>query len=352
MPLPAGPTVGDVLSFLATEDGRSVVYLADQETDEEFRIYHVFADGRTPPTRVGNFSFLNAEYEFVLSPYAERVVEYRSTQSAFLYTVGLQPGGSEVDIAYGRVDGPLEFTPDGRRLLLRRKQIGTGTELVSATFDGADPVSLLRISGRDVGPYQVTSDSRLVVYTADVAARNRFELFRVPVAGGQSAVRLHPPLPAQRTVEAFRISPDGTQVVYLADARTNDVVELFVVPLEGPGAPPRRLNTTLATGGDVLDFAFASDGWQVVYRADALANGRAELFSVPLGPSVRGHARASGGDDEPDAVQLTFLSGTESVEPDWRSASTEPRSSTARPPEPARRSSTASPCSAARLRNA
>jgi hypothetical protein len=88
------------------------------------------------------------------------------------------------------------------------------------------------------------------------------------------------------------------------------------VPLPG-GQSPRRLNTTLIPRGDVRDFAFSSDGERVLYRADALANERVDLFSVPVEPSVRDHGRVRGGDAEPDAVQLTFLDGTRAVQ-DYR----------------------------------
>jgi len=311
--LPAGPTVGDVISFRASADGRSVVFLADQETDEEFRVYHVPASGRAAPTRVGNFSFLNAQIELALSPFEERVVEYRSTSNSFLYTVGWQPGGSEIDVAYGKVLGPLLFSPDGRYLIFRRSQIGSGSELVRATFDGVDPLSLLRVGSRDVKAFRITRDQRYVLTLAEITAARRFEIYRVPFEGGP-AVRLHAPIANNRAVEDYAISPDETQVVFRCDVRVNNDLELFVVPLEGLDAPPRRLN------GDVLDYALSPDGRRVVYRADARIDGRAELFSVPLAPSVPGHGRPTGGDDEPDVVALTVLETGTGVEDDWRIA--------------------------------
>ena len=317
--LPAGPVVGDVLSFRVSADGRSVVFMADQETDEEFRLYRVSPDGRAAPTRVGNFAFLtlaSRPYDYALTPAADRVLEFGATGSEFLYAVEVEPGSSEVQIDYAKVLGPVEFTPDSARAVFTNDSLFSHDELVSAALDGSGTIDLYRGTNRDVFEHQLTPDGQTVVFRAEVDGSDKVELLRVPVAGGVPAVRLNTALSSTRDVTGFRITPDGARAVYLADARTNDVFELFAVRLDS-SSPARRVSGAPVPGGDVTDFVLTPDSQRVVYRADALADGRFELFSAPLAPSTTGSERRRP-DSEPAVVRLTSLAGTELVQPDFR----------------------------------
>lgn len=315
--LPSGPVVGDVLSFLPAPDGRSLVFMADQDTDQEFRVYRVFPDGREPPTRVGRFSFFGGNYTFTYTPLGDRIVEFREQESAYLYSVGTAPGSNETTVGYADLSGPLVFTPDGTRVLYRSDLLFGGSELVSGSFDDASPVSIFRANNRSVLDYQVTPDER-VVYLADANTGGRFELFARPAAGGSSAMQMSPSLGADRDVQTFRLTPDGAQAVYTADARTNELFELWIVALDGRQRS-RRLSGPLAASGDVEDYLFSPDGQSVVYRADAERNGHFDLFRVPLMPSTPGFARATG-DSEPGPIPLTTVGPERTVQPDYRIA--------------------------------
>ncbi|HEX6886335.1 MAG TPA: hypothetical protein VF530_23370 [Planctomycetota bacterium] len=315
--LPVGPVVGDVLSFRSAADGRSVVFMADQDTDQEFRLYRVASDGRTGPTRIGNFSFLPSFlYAYALTPAGDRLLEHPTSSSQFLYSVGTEPGASEIELDFGRVLAAPEFTPDSARVVYTNEGGFSPDELVSAALDGSSTINLYRVTDRDVFGHQLTPDGQTVVFLAEVDRNDTSELLRVPVAGGVPALRLNPTFASNRSVTAFRVAPDGLHVVYLADARTNDVFELYVVALDGR-RPARRLSAPLVALGDVADFVFAPDGRRVVYRADALANGRAELFSVALLPSTLGGERLRP-ESEPDVLRLTQLGGTDAVQGDYR----------------------------------
>ena len=79
----------------------------------------------------------------------------------------------------------------------------------------------------------------------------------------------------------FQISPDSRTVVYVADAQTDEAFELYSVPIDGRSAPV-RLSGLLPVGTSIQGFEIASDSSRVVYRAAQDTLGVVELYSVPL----------------------------------------------------------------------
>src|SRR5262249_20364670 len=153
-------------------------------------------------------------------------------------------------------------------------------------------------------------------------------LFSAPVDGSQPAVRLNPALSGNRDVVDFELAPDGTRVVYLADQASDELFELFSVPIDGSASPVslgrvtptvdrvyrigldsqdvfyranRRLCRTSILGNsapDVLDraldapsgvgpFQCARDGSRVFYIADQDTDYVMELYATVLGPLER-----------------------------------------------------------------
>jgi Tol biopolymer transport system component len=120
-----------------------------------------------------------------------------------------------------------------------------------------------------------------VLYFVVAAATGQIEIWSASPLGGD-ADRIHPVLAADRSITSFAVSPDGGRVVFVADLAQNDVFELWSVP--AAGGEPVRLNGTLTSAGDVAVDprpVFTPDGSRVIYLADQLQDGRAELFSVP-----------------------------------------------------------------------
>ena len=76
-----------------------------------------------------------------------------------------------------------------------------------------------------------------------------------------------------------KISPDGQYAVYRQDAVIDGAAELWSVPLSG-GATV-RLSDVLSPG-QFLTFAISPDSSRVVYTVDQDVAGRIELFSVPI----------------------------------------------------------------------
>jgi hypothetical protein len=134
----------------------------------------------------------------------------------------------------------------------------------------------------DIGYVAISPDSRYAVFTADIEADNRYELYSVPITGSVP-VKLNPPLVAGGAVSRadFLITPDSRHVIYMADQDVDQRVELYSVPIEG--GPATKLNGPLVSGGNVSSFQIDADTGTVVYLADQRSNDVYELYSVPLG---------------------------------------------------------------------
>ena len=95
--------------------------------------------------------------------------------------------------------------------------VATLLQIPSRTL--AAPSSPAKLNGpfrgdADVEDYEISSDSKWVVYRADQDTNGVRELFLRPVAGSDSARKLNPPLVKGGNVEAYAISPDGAWVAF------------------------------------------------------------------------------------------------------------------------------------------
>jgi len=238
--LPTGGWVVDE-GVQATPDGLRVVYLADQDTLGVRELYSVDAGGgpttKLNPPLVSGGSVAN----FLISPDGSMVV-YSAVQDTL-----------------GAVE--LYAVPAGG---------GTAVKL-NPSFPAGRTASFFRFAG-----------SLRVIYIADQAADDKFELYSVPVDAGAPALKINGPIVSEGDVRTFDVTPDGSWVVYTAD-EVDEVIELFSVPSDGGTAT--RLNGTLPAGGDVQTFSIAdppSASPRAVYVADEVADEVFELYSVYL----------------------------------------------------------------------
>ena len=162
---------------------------------------------------------------------------------------------------------------------------GDGMVRLNPDLASGGDVNVVDAVSRSVVPFQISSDSQQVVYIADQRSNDLFELFSVPITGGE-AIRLSGDLPGGGDVgsigsfEEFQITPDGQNVVYIAEQNVSTVSELFIVPITG--GTPVQLSAQLAgAGSDVVDFQISPDGLNVVYLADQIDSDQFEIFSVP-----------------------------------------------------------------------
>ncbi|MEM7285608.1 MAG: hypothetical protein AAF480_04585 [Actinomycetota bacterium] len=168
-------------------------------------------------------------------------------------------------------DGGLAFFPVANPTLTKEALFAVRTD------GGAEPVQISR-TGRDVERFQLVESQQRVVYETA-----RCTIYSVPFGGGPS-VRLSKGQSVARCDATP--TPDGSRVVFTArKSRDDDKVRVFSTPTTG--GTPRRLNSAIVDGGHVLQFGISADSSRVVYRADAEAAGRHELFSVPIDRSSR-----------------------------------------------------------------
>jgi WD40 repeat protein len=300
------------VSMALVPDGSGVVYRAwDSVSALWLDLWYVPLDASAAPRRLDARVSSGSVVAFAISSDATRVV-YQADHSIYgtfeLWSAPLDGSAAPV-----RLNAPLgseqsvltfAFSPDGARVAYVADQDAPGTlELYSVPADGsASPVKLspTPVPGGGIGgggqDHYLEVGAERVVWVADAASDDVFELYSAPLDGGAPALRLNAPLPAGADVgggidaRAFRLSPDGRDVVFWADAFALDQKELLLVPADG-SAPAVRLNPPPVYLGGVAPesvwgieegFAFTPDGARVLYRADQEIDERFDLWSARL----------------------------------------------------------------------
>ncbi len=339
-----GKSVGDasLRRIEIAPDGSRVVYWGDEETAGKFELFSVpIAGGAAVKLNGPLVDDGNVDREFTISPDSRRVI-YQADQDtdevSELYSVPISGGEAT------KLNGPLI---EGGVVPYTLRNTNGG---LFPNWGAPQPTD-----GGDVFDFQVSADSRLVVYRADQETDEQAELFSVPVGGGEP-MKLNSPLEVGQGVLAeYAVTPDGSSVVFASGERTSYPADLFGVPIDG-GSPVRlgesvilqdhllqpdlgfssdssrlvyrsrssdgktelysaaiatadtvKLNSTLVAGGNVTEYTISDDGRKVVYRADQDQDNVFELYAVPAtggrpeklnGPLVPGGSVSA--NEEPD----------------------------------------------------
>lgn len=176
----------------------------------------------------------------------------------------------------------FEISPDSRTVIfVADKDTDDVNELYAVPMTGTTPIKLnpTLVKDGDVTRFAFTPDGQAVIYLADQEADNRVEMYRVPVGGGD-AVKLNSALVSGGNVSSFKIDGKNKRVVYVADQQTNEVFELWSISITGGGL--FKLNGAFVAGGDVGLFEIDPLSNRVVYSADQDTDGKFELYSVPV----------------------------------------------------------------------
>jgi Tol biopolymer transport system component len=339
--VPVGASEGFVYGVEITPDSTHAVFGLMQEIEGVIALYSAPLDGSQGAVRLDT----HVGVRFALSPDSTRVAYLREGLSTNLFVAALDGGSPPVRVNAplgpgGSVGAPTNFpsfafTPDGAHIVYVGQQDETGVmELYSAPADGSAPPTELSgplVVGGDVrtdsfygSPFHLSLDGAWVLYVADQDVDESFELYRAPVLGGSSPVKLSGTLVPGGTVggayenngyvhQSLLLSPDGQWVVYMADAAIDQTTELYAVPLDGSAAPV-QLSAPLPAGGDVYDFRIDPTSSRVLYRAfdgtssyqlhSAPVDGGAP--SVLLAASVTFHDSARGYEATPDGTRVVF----------------------------------------------
>lgn len=297
-PMVAGASV---LEFAISADSRSVVYRADQETDNVVELYRVpltLTPLPDPPTAKLSGPMVSGGnvLGFELSPVTGRLA-YHADQEVNefieLYTVGLSGGGrtkvsalppgwdvTRPDVSANEHRTGYTIVSDGSRVVYEIERRVGGTlvdkQLLSVPIAGP-PTASVRLDDPpedtlQIG-YQVSSDGAQVVYMLWEQEGVDVWGMSVPVLGPASAsVVVTFPSPDE---PVFTLSPDGSRMAWLLG------VEMYSEPIEG-GANVRINGNETNVNAPIRINASSA---RAVYSAIGTGLSEPDLWSVPLSGS-------------------------------------------------------------------
>jgi hypothetical protein len=173
---------------------------------------------------------------------------------------GEHPVGSDVD--------DFAITPGGRVVYRWRTGSAAPYRLSSAPADGSAPATFVDgglVAGGEVQSMRIASEH--VVFVADAAVDQKWELWSAPVDGSGIRTRRSAALAADRDVSSFKVAPDGLRVVYRADATVDSRSDLYSTTVLGFAAILRLSNLELfGADYDVMSYVVAGDSRTAVYE--------------------------------------------------------------------------------------
>ena len=294
----SGPLVagGDVRDFVPSPGGGRVVYTADALSDEVLELWSAPLDGSAAPVRLnpalvpgGDVQGLQPGRPFHLTADGATVVYEADQQSDDVFELWAVPsdGGAAAIrlgsplVAGGDVRGGVRISPDGTRVVYLADRTTPGVvELLSAPLAGGASAWLNASQVSTLGGpfvFDVAADGARVVFWAMEEAEGVHGLWSVPIQGGAEPVRLVPLGPEQPELEHFRLA--GSHALFRSSPSGDEGLALWSVPVAG-GAGPLRL-TPLALHGEVLA-SFEPAGARALYIADAVTDTAFALWSVPV----------------------------------------------------------------------
>jgi len=297
---------GDVDSYTLSEDGNSVVYMADQEMDDRIELYYVDLSGATPaaPQKINTTLATDGEvHEFRLSADGTKVLyiaEQDTQDLPELYLSDLSSGtpSAPVKLSGTMVSGgdmdsqEFEFSKNGNAVVFTcDRETEEVDELYHVDISGSSPSAPVKLndtlaSDRDVFDFVSSADGTRIIYRADRDTDNAYEAYYVDFNGASptTPIKLNDALPSTAAeIDNVYISDDGNTVVFRGDMDTYDIWECYYVDLSGASPEdPVKMNGALVASGDVWQVLLSPDGSTVVYRADEVDDSVQELYLVDL----------------------------------------------------------------------
>ncbi len=222
------------LGFSISGDSSKVVYRSDEAVGDLVELYSVPIAGGTPTKLNGA---LNAAGDVL--------------------GTGAPTSGQDPVI-----------TADSARVVYLADAVQDGlNELYSVPIGGGTAVKLNRslTAGGDVQNYRLTPDSNWAIYGADGEGDGTDELYAAPIAGG-TVLDVSGPLVFGGDVIlkyvtlpiVWEVSSNSRDVVYAADEIVDDEIELFTASLGGPPSAPTSV--VAVAGNTQVTVTFAAPG--------------------------------------------------------------------------------------------
>ena len=277
-------------NYILSRDEKTVIYLADQDTDNFYELYTVSVDGSTNPIKISDpQSKGNVRRNFVLHPTEEKVFYLSGDYSApnwepvHLYVSPLDGTSSPVQLTTqsSSSSGISEFylTKDGERIIYLSNQNGGLYEIYSMLVNNPNSVSKISHTLAQDDLIQTTrlsDNGKMLVY------RIKHKLYAVPTDGSTTAIQLNTDIGGQSIINFnITLSADGLTVYFRAKESSNDVSKLYSTPTNA-SSPPTKINHNLTSSERVGNFELSKDGKKLVYLAGSGSATSNELYSVDL----------------------------------------------------------------------
>ncbi|MCI0636623.1 MAG: hypothetical protein L0206_22290, partial [Actinobacteria bacterium] len=271
-PFPPAGSNSPFAPFQVAPDEAHLLYIADQDTDEQLELYSDPTDGSRVSTKLSGPMIPQGDVrpDFRWTPDGTRVL-YRAdaTQDHFTHLFSVPSDGSLAPVQlHGVMAWSFAITPDSSRAVFDAGQ------LFSVLVDGSAPADPLSSASQTefVEQYLITPDGESVVFEGGYWwYDNEFEehkavgLYRAPADGSAEPIELLAPIPDPEVLASdqmdTRVTPDSARVV----SRSLADNQLYTAPVDG-SAPAERLND-LPWANTVASFAIAPDGERVAFTA-------------------------------------------------------------------------------------
>ncbi|MEM7801696.1 MAG: putative Ig domain-containing protein, partial [Chloroflexota bacterium] len=281
----------NVIDFQITLNGEYVVYRQEQPLGGD-KLYSVPIAGGTINELSGLLADQSILYSYRVSPNGQFVV-YMEENSFLddilnLFSIPIEGGIPQRlsnDLLSGIVEiKAFEISPDSNWVVYTSNEENTVEyDLYSVPIGGGEikRLNMALDNFEEVFNFQISPDSSQVVYRLLSTAGNAPEkLFRVPIDGGLTFE-----LDEKANFRSYQISPDGSTLVYGAREEVDGALELYRVPLDQISFGESlvvKLSGLLTVDGGVQGFRISPDGTRVVYAADQQTNDKTELYTVSM----------------------------------------------------------------------
>jgi hypothetical protein len=227
------------LRWEVTPDSSGVVYWTDADTADLRELFSVPITGG-PSVKLNGPVTGRGLVEVAVSPDSSRVIDRANgTDGCNQFSLFSVPIAGGVPTELATCTEVISISADSSNVVYTQELRTRGlTELFSVPISGGPPVKL-----GDVGTFVISPDSSKVVFAADGGIDGKRDLYVVAIGGGD-VVELNAGLDTDGDVGSFRVSPDSAWVVYLADTDPAPWTgwELFQLPISGGQTPVKLTN--------------------------------------------------------------------------------------------------------------
>lgn len=277
---------GNVTAYSISLTNNRVVYLADQDVNEQFELYSVHISGTNSVKLNHSLRYDEDITDFEISSDGTKVVYSVDEELYYVPITGGTPIRLNVPCESNNIRvGSHHFlvSPDSSKIAT----YGDG-KIFCIPITGGTAIQL-SLNSHTITYWRsfftFTPDSEQVIY----AANNNF--FTVPAVGGTPSELIWGDIPSTETISSSMISPNGSYLIFRTVwIEGGDVYkELYSIPSTG-GIPVSLSNgkvLELNSETSLLNFIISPNSSRIVYRSkntpfSITSATRYEIYSVPI----------------------------------------------------------------------